>query len=249
MIRRLAAITAALMLVMLLAATASAGGWADIKADPAGTTEPPREGQPTEIGFTVLQHGVTPAGWVHPTVAFTNAVTGETVNVIATGQGADGHFVTKVTLPSAGAWSWSVTLAELVVETPPSSLSVQTASGAPAPLDTAALLQAIELAKSTVRDEIAADTGRRVEAISAELSGLHRQTDRMELEISAITADRDALAAQLAEGGSPAGLPILAVIAVAVLAGAAAGFAMSWLGGRSGPTVSLDPAPRGSTQA
>lgn len=249
MFHRLAAIVAACSLVMLLAATATAGGWADIKADPAGTTEPPREGQPTEIGFTVLQHGVTPAGWVHPSVAFTNAVTGQTVNAIATPEGADGHFVARVTLPAAGAWSWSVTLTDLMVEPQPFTLSVLTASGAPAPLDTASLLQAIEQAKVSVRSEIAAETGRQVDALSSEIAALQRQADRMEHRVSTITADRDALAAQLAEGSAPDGVSILGVIALAVLAGATAGFAMAWLAGRPGPTVKLDPAPRGSSQA
>ena len=64
-----------------------AGGWAEVRADATTTTQPPIEGQPIEIGFTVLQHGETPAGWVTPTVHFYHLGTGATIDAPATASG------------------------------------------------------------------------------------------------------------------------------------------------------------------
>ena len=99
MIRRLAAALAALAMLLILAVPAFAGGWAEIVADAQTTTEPPVEGQPIDIGFLVLQHGVTPAGWETATVHFTNASTGETMDVVARNDRPDGHFFATATLP------------------------------------------------------------------------------------------------------------------------------------------------------
>ena len=71
------------------------------------------------------------------------------------------------------------------------------------------------------------------------------KTDGLTEQVAAITGERDALATRLAAAEDAGGLPILAVIMLAVLAGASAGFAMSWLAGRPAPTVKVSPAPRG----
>jgi hypothetical protein len=123
MLHRLAAAVAALAVILVLAAPALAGGWAEIVAD-AQTTEPPVEGRPVEVGFLVLQHGQTPAGWETPTVHFTNISTGATIDAVATNDRADGHFVASVVLPDAGAWSWQVTLKDLISEHQPVALTV-----------------------------------------------------------------------------------------------------------------------------
>jgi hypothetical protein len=65
------------------------------------------------------------------------------------------------------------------------------------------------------------------------------KTNGLTEEVATLTAERDALAAE--DGGQP----LLAVLTLAVLAGATAGFAMAWLAGRPGPTVKVSPAPRG----
>ena len=70
MIRRIAAVVAAMAMLLVLAIPAVAGGWAEIVAD-GQTTTPPVEGQPTEVGFKVMQHGETPAPWETATVRFT----------------------------------------------------------------------------------------------------------------------------------------------------------------------------------
>ena len=61
--RILRGLAAAALLVALSAGAASAGGWATIQAD-TGNPPQPNAGEPFTFGFTVLQHGVTPAGWV-----------------------------------------------------------------------------------------------------------------------------------------------------------------------------------------
>ena len=70
--------------------------------------------------------------------------------------------------------------------------------------------------------------------------------------IGELTAARDALVAE-GEAALTPGL-LAGVVVVAVLAGATAGFAMSWLAGRPGPRriepePSLSPASPGSTPA
>jgi len=177
MFRRSAAALAAFALLLMLTVPVLAGGWAEIVAD-AQTTEPPVEGQPIDVGFVVLQHGMTPAGWETATVHFTNASTGKTMDVVATNDRPDGHFVATATLPEAGSWSWKVTLKDLQSDQVPVALTVQPAAG----------------------------------------------------EVATVAA---------------AGLPIPVVIALALLAGAAAGFALGWLAGRPRPTVKVNPAPRG----
>ena len=200
MVRRTAAALAALALLLTLAIPVLAGGWADIVADGQTTTEPPVEGQPITLGFRVLQHGVTPAGWETATVHFTNGSTGKTMDVVAKNDRADGHFIATVELPEAGFWSWQVTLQDLASDHLPIALTVRTAAG-----------------------EMPGD----------------------DPAITAITAERDALATRLAEAESTGGLPLLAVLTLAILAGGTAGFAMAWLAGRPRPTVKVSPAPRG----
>ena len=138
MIRRLAATVAALALLLALTVPVLAGGWAEIVAD-AQTTEPPVEGQPIDVGFVVLQHGQTPAGWETATVHFTNASTGQTIDVVATNDRPDGHFVATATLPEAGAWTWRVTLKDLYSEHAPLALTVQAATGQAAAMDAVGL--------------------------------------------------------------------------------------------------------------
>jgi hypothetical protein len=61
--RILRGIAAAGLLVALSTGAVSAGGWATIQADTSNPHQP-NAGEPFTFGFTVLQHGVTPAGWV-----------------------------------------------------------------------------------------------------------------------------------------------------------------------------------------
>ena len=243
MLRRTAAALAALAMVLLLAAPVAAGGWADIVAD-AQTTEPPVEGEPVVVGFKVMQHGVTPAGWESPTVHFTNTETGQTIDVAATSQGDDGHFSASASLPGAGYWTWQVTLQDLASDHLPVGLAVRTAAGEEPPYDPSKIAVALARAK---QDAIAAMDARyfpEIERLDNLLVIQQARTDRALEQANAITAERDALATRLVAAEGAGGLPLLAVLTLAVLAGATAGFAMSWLAGRPGPKVTLSPAPR-----
>src|ERR1700704_4715042 len=119
--RILRGLAAGALLIALSAGVVSAGGWATIKADTGNAT--PNAGKAFTFGFMVLQHGVTPAGWVQPpTFLAISGATGARVEAKAVAQGADGHFVATVTLPSGGYWTWQVQLTELIVETPPQAI-------------------------------------------------------------------------------------------------------------------------------
>ena len=54
----IAALPLALAATFILVATAVAGGWATATLDPG--MPGPQAGAPSTIGFTVLQHGMTP---------------------------------------------------------------------------------------------------------------------------------------------------------------------------------------------
>ena len=136
--RILRAAAAATLLLTLGATTVLAGGWATIVADDA-TPPQPRAGEDVEYGFTVLQHGETPAGFEDPTLRLTNSVTGETFDVPAEPTGPAGHFVARFTFPSAGSWSYGVQLRQLAVETQPVTGTVLDADGSAPAVATAAL--------------------------------------------------------------------------------------------------------------
>ena len=230
------ALAAALLVAGLTVTGASAGGWATITADKANPPQP-HAGVPFTFGFTVLQHGVTPAGWVHPTFVGTNVTTGARIEAKATSQGADGHFVATVTLPNAGNWTWQVDMPDLMVETAPQALVVATATGKLLAVDTPQMLAALQLQG----DQIRADYEAR---LSAQADALHQEMSQLSTQIKVLESQRDALdkkvtelAASPAPASAPEGLPLIAVISLAVLAGAISGFAMVALGRSSSPAA------------
>jgi hypothetical protein len=202
----------------------------------------------------VMQHGETPAGWESPTVTFTEVATGKTFQVAATGSGPDGHFVASATIPSAGFWTWSVTLRDLATDPVSHSLAVHTTAGVAPVLDPAMALAAIDRARRDVTTEL---TG----TFFTEMDRVNGRLDRIAAERDALAARLDAaesaLAAQAAPAAEETGVPLIGVVMIAILAGATAGFAMAWLAGRSRPRdieVSVSPgspsapsvSPRGS---
>ena len=166
MIRRIAAVVAATAMLLILAVPVMAGGWAEIVAD--GQTTTPREGDPVEIGFRVLQHGETPAPWEGATVHFTNTGTGETFDVVAKNDRPDGHFVATTTITEAGFWSWQVTLANLESDHLPVRMTVQTAAGATPPIDPSSILAAVERAKSDVTNSLGERIGSEVQRLEVQ---------------------------------------------------------------------------------
>jgi hypothetical protein len=106
--RSLAAILAAITATFMLTSAALAGGWANAVLDDSGDVGPPSAGEPVTIGFTLLQHGVTPVDWGDPTITIINAATGEERSFAAEQRGPTGHWVAQVTYPSNGTWRVSV---------------------------------------------------------------------------------------------------------------------------------------------
>jgi hypothetical protein len=249
------AATLAIAAVTVGAASVLAGGWADVQADAAATVEPPVEGQPTVLGFTVLQHGVTPAGWVSATVRLTNLSSGETVEVKAPAGDATGHFLVEVTLPRAGLWSWTVDFTDLAHDGNVFPLTVRNADGTLPTIDPSVALTAIEQTRRDItgqfNDSLYTEIGRIDSALELGASYDERHTT----QLTELTRERDALAARveaLEATGSPMTLAV--TILLAILAGATAGFVMAWLAGRSGPReIEVSPtaatSPQGSPTA
>jgi hypothetical protein len=237
--RILRAAVAATFLAIIGAASATAGGWATIVPD-AG--DPPVAGKESAIGFTVMQHGATPAGGVNPIVVASNSTTGERIEAKATDQGAEGHYIALLTLPSGGYWTWRVEC-ELEVTTAPLSLAVANANGAMPAVDASTLQAALDQTRAALRTEYQ-------EQLFAETDSLRTEVQTLSSRITVLQAQRDTLKKQLDEAiAEPAaaaapvpadGVPVIAVVAIAALAGAAAGFAMTLLGRSQAPGGRID---------
>ncbi|NJM06287.1 hypothetical protein HC891_08945 [Candidatus Gracilibacteria bacterium] len=111
----LAALTFAFTFTLLEMVTVHAGGWSVITLDAGGLLDPTdakHDGvsadQPFIIGFTVLQHGITPLADLSPTITLRHEESGEEVVVIARPEGTKGHYIAEITLPRAGNWAWEI---------------------------------------------------------------------------------------------------------------------------------------------
>jgi mono/diheme cytochrome c family protein len=94
-----------LLLSLIITVPAFAGGWAVITLDelPSNVVA----GEPLSIGFTVLQHGITPMAGLDPTV--TAALLKEERFVVnAEPEGNSGHYTATLIFPKEGDWSWSI---------------------------------------------------------------------------------------------------------------------------------------------
>jgi hypothetical protein len=244
--RILRAAAAASLLLVLGAATVTAGGWATIVADDATPPEP-RAGEDVEYGFTVLQHGQTPAGFEDPTLRLTNTITGDSFDVPAEPSGPAGHFVARFSFPSAGSWSYGVELRDLLVETPPVTAMVLETDGSASTMEMTAAFAALERAKTEVAESVRSELLPRIDRLGRDLGGVQEQAATLRTEIRTLTAERDELAAQVAAAtgatdaaSTPDDIPPLGIVTLAVLGGALAGFLMAWLGQRREPAAIED---------
>jgi len=98
-------IALALLLSVVLAIPAFAGGWAVITLDELPTDVV--AGEPLTIGFTVLQHGKTPMEGLDPTITATSS-NSESFMVHAKPEGETGHYAVTLTFPADGNWTWSI---------------------------------------------------------------------------------------------------------------------------------------------
>ena len=113
MIRRLPP-SSPLSLSCSLAAPVIAGGWAEIVAD-AQTTEPPARASPSSrLPRPPARRDAGAVG--DTTVHFTNSATGETIDVVATNDGADGHFIATDDLPRPATGAGRSRLQDLASE-------------------------------------------------------------------------------------------------------------------------------------
>jgi hypothetical protein len=113
--RAIAATLAATIATLVIASSALAGGWANAILDDPGAGGAPSAGEPVTIGFTLLQHGVTPVDWGSPTITITNTATGEESTFEARQAGASGHWVVQVTYPTNGTWRTTVSHPDLEI--------------------------------------------------------------------------------------------------------------------------------------
>lgn len=107
---RLALAIATATILSLAAGVVAAGSDADVGFTD-GMDAPPTAGEEREIGFTLLQHGVTPVDFGEVTLTATAEGT-DPVAVEATSLG-DGRWVASMTFPAAGEWRLRVTHSEL----------------------------------------------------------------------------------------------------------------------------------------
>jgi hypothetical protein len=101
----LAVVAVATGLAVAAPTPASAGGWVVVSLDATPVVE---AGDDTEVGFTVLRHGVTPERSDDLAVVVTGP-NGRPLRFEAVQQGAAGHYVATVTLLDEGAHRWKVT--------------------------------------------------------------------------------------------------------------------------------------------
>lgn len=98
------ALALAFLFAFALSVPVLAGGWAVITLDalPTGVVA----GEPFTVGFTVLQHGMTPMEDLDPLI--TGRSGDEKVMAFARPEGEPGHYSATLTFPSEGDWEWSI---------------------------------------------------------------------------------------------------------------------------------------------
>jgi hypothetical protein len=102
--RLLVCVPLAAAAMLWVSSTVLAGGWAVTTLDPV-----PREwqaGQTYRIGYMIRQHGVSPMTFGTPAIRIHQG--GERLTFKGVAEGAPGHYVSEVTFPGEGDWSWEV---------------------------------------------------------------------------------------------------------------------------------------------
>lgn len=95
-----------LLLALMFTVPVLAGGWATVTLDEYPTDMV--AGEAFKIGFTVLQHGVTPVTGITPIITGTLTGAKESISVMAKEEGEPGHYVASLNFPKAGEWSWKI---------------------------------------------------------------------------------------------------------------------------------------------
>jgi hypothetical protein len=103
--RILLVVAAAALGSLGFASGATAGGWANTTLDAVPTPVP---GEPTDVGFTIRQHGETPVDVLGDVALVVRDSDGATTVFPAAGDGPVGHYVATIVVPSAGSYTWVV---------------------------------------------------------------------------------------------------------------------------------------------
>lgn len=93
--------------LMVTPSLALAGGWATTTLDTV--PDQVRAGETYRIGYTILQHGVSPFASRATAVRIRSSETGADQIFPAQHDGPAGHYVAHVRFPTAGAWTWEIT--------------------------------------------------------------------------------------------------------------------------------------------
>jgi hypothetical protein len=101
----LAACAAVVVACVAAATPAGAGGWAVTTLD--ALPSHPVAGVPTEVGYTVRQHGVTPVALEGTAIVVEGRGAGSQ-HFDGRAEGPVGHYVATVTFPAVGALRWHV---------------------------------------------------------------------------------------------------------------------------------------------
>ena len=121
-------------------ARVAAGGWAVTSLDPFGQ---PVAGRPVTIGFTILQHGVTPVQVEGAGIRVVqNGTTGEFFPAVHDGDGRVGHYTARLVFPREGTFTWLVEqgffgpqdLGQITIAASSATPATGTASRWPSPL-------------------------------------------------------------------------------------------------------------------
>jgi hypothetical protein len=124
-----------------------------------------------------MQHGETPTSAVSPSVLVTPDGSAKGEVFPASRSGTTGHFVATITIPTAGDYTWAVTMTDLEVMTSPIAFTVAAGpAGAPAAAPTVA-----EGASSA--------------ALAAQADGLRAELATMRVLVIALVAGLVAVAA------------------------------------------------------
>lgn len=100
--RSLTASLLALVATLLFAGGVLAGGFATVSVDLP--PDDPSAGEPIQIDFTVLQHGITPTDYGPMQITLVNRDSGERTTFSATSEGSGGRWSATVTPPTSGEY-------------------------------------------------------------------------------------------------------------------------------------------------
>jgi hypothetical protein len=103
---KITGIALTILLALMFTVPAFAGGWATITLDEYPTDVV--AGEEFQIGFTILQHGVTPVRGITPIISGQLTGAKESISVMAVEEGEPGHYVASLNFPKAGEWSWKI---------------------------------------------------------------------------------------------------------------------------------------------